>query len=753
MEEQLDPPTIQESTKPPTESESCVTSNATTLQAGHEGYKDTIEEFTEVAPAIVLATTCTATADESAVNTLKADVAAAQLAIEQQARVQSGIVNLNSPAASDLGGTGVVSTATTSGLESPDVEAPAGTLDYSVNKTSIPVSLQPKTDYENRTDNPSQGVRASGSDDGVPNGSAAVDCSSPVRKDYASTAQADVQPQIKDAAANQEPAGQEHSSKSNESVAKRESAAHEQGNGIPENMPKEGVNDSLLRSRWADYAPADMPMPSAPSMNTSPVTSRDPARPFRNGRTAYNPSYGNINNNGYANGGRPFFDRGDAARLHAQNSKLRQDLEKAQEQIRTMHAKLREEIFKQVHVASQDIIAEVFSKQMDLAKFRASLQQREIELQRRSEQIQQMERFLCVGQSLITSKYPETLLIDPTFTNQERRSMDPTHISRELMREEIANEMNANYRLANARLDARAEALQLHEQKIELLEQNWKTHAEESLREELRGYLEDEISTSIAEAEYKRGFEDGKEEGLAEGSKAAHHDSYLMGYSMARKSFDAVTALRNGLLPFDSPEVSFLFDPTHPENPFNRGMEIGSLGFSGRSSRSASSDLGSSQSLLDGQKEHSQHLFRSGPHVHDIMVKSSGHGFYSSTKVEGPGVAVANPSPAHQNMVKPVHRSRPAFPEPAPEPTLYQQLNGFRPKYNGQEILANGNSGMAGDVSNVSPAQQVADQLQVKPHLNKLTPPDSHRCSNLDTPGISKKDLGEPVPVTNLIDL
>lgn len=490
-------------------------------------------------------------------------------------------------------------------------------------------------------------------------------------------------------------------------------------------------------------------------MNTSPVTPRDSARPFRNGRTGYNPNFGNANgnSNGYANGGRQFSDRDEAARLRAQNSKLLEELEEAKEKNRTLHVTLRSEIIKEAQEASQEVIAEVFKKQLDLAKSRAKLQVKEIRLQEQSDKIRQLERFLSVGQAIVTSRYPETLIVDPTISSREGRSVDSAYIGRQLMRDEIAIEMNANYREAEARLDARAEALELREQKTKLLERSWKIYAEDSLREEVRGYLEDEISTAIADAEYMRGFEHGKEQGLAESAKLAHHEGVLEGYYMARRSTDAMMALKNGLLPFDSPEVSFLFDPTHPENPFNCGMEIGSRGFSGSryddildyafacrllthcSSRRSSHDYGSPQSIPVGPRHNGHGSFRNGPYMNeDIVVRSAVRHFPGSAHVDG-STGAAKPA------VKPGLASLPTLPEHTVEPTLYQQLNGSPPTYNGQNILANGNSEMISDIPNGCLTEHIPENGKLGTVAKELTPPDSRNASDLDIPGTLQRNL------------
>ena len=90
------------------------------------------------------------------------------------------------------------------------------------------------------------------------------------------------------------------------------------------------------------------------------------------------------------------------------------------------------------------------------------------------------------------------------------------------------------------------------------------------------------VGPQIAQIEYARGMEHGKELGRLEAAEHAHTAGFLEGYKTARSTLDKLTAFRNGTLMPDSPDLAFLFDPSHPENPFNRGMQIGQGGHGGQ---------------------------------------------------------------------------------------------------------------------------------------------------------------------------
>jgi hypothetical protein len=80
-----------------------------------------------------------------------------------------------------------------------------------------------------------------------------------------------------------------------------------------------------------------------------------------------------------------------------------------------------------------------------------------------------------------------------------------------------------------------------------------------------------------AEAEYQRGFTEGRVVGCSEATQEVGRKHYLEGYVACNHAQTVLHNLRNGQIPSDSNEFAFLFDPTHRENLFNLGREIGML--------------------------------------------------------------------------------------------------------------------------------------------------------------------------------
>jgi hypothetical protein len=232
-----------------------------------------------------------------------------------------------------------------------------------------------------------------------------------------------------------------------------------------------------------------------------------------------------------------------------------------------MESTIASEIRARTTTVISEMISEVFSKRMELAKIRFALETKEKELNRRADRIAQQEVFLSEGQKLLKSVHPEL------------RLQDPMDINMRVLRDDVASELHSKYQSAQAKLNAKREELQIREEELSFRAGAWKAQARAELTDELRSMLEAEFAQEkgkIGEEAYNEGLEVGKEIGRQEAQEEIRQKGFVEGYKAAREAQKAMMALKSGKIAHDSPELDFLFDEEHPKNPFRLGMQIGS---------------------------------------------------------------------------------------------------------------------------------------------------------------------------------
>jgi hypothetical protein len=274
------------------------------------------------------------------------------------------------------------------------------------------------------------------------------------------------------------------------------------------------------------------------------------------------------------------------------------------------------------------LLTDVFSRNVDLVKMQYAQQEKEVELQRRTDWIQRTEFLLSEGQKILKSELPE-------YQNMDTR--DGTQAT---LRDEIASEFSLKYRQANALLHSRAEELDIREEKVKALEHAWKTNAAEDLRKELLEDLELEREAEIADREFQKGFDAGKEEGLRENMAKVRQEGFVNGYALAHQRIAAMLQFKDGTLPHTSTELDFLFNPAHPEHPWNIALEVG---------------------------------------------KQTGHSSSNIGNIKIPGPSLEGPI-RRLSISDFVPKSRPVDRGP---PTMYEEFHGRAPMHNGHVIYAN----------------------------------------------------------------
>lgn len=287
---------------------------------------------------------------------------------------------------------------------------------------------------------------------------------------------------------------------------------------------------------------------------TTPEVVRTPEAPRY--RSQYTPSYQ-----------QPIYrrdgDRDELPRLQAMLLKARQDL--ASERLINQNARItvEAETRQNVEAGFMSMLAEVLSKQAELVKQEALLKVRELDIQRRAEQVEQLEVFLAEGQKQL-------------YRDLEERGGRPFNsVELEYARRQGQTDALSKFRGVEAKLEAKLQQLNVREAGLDFRERHYKAQIRDALETELREVLEVEVATRISEAEYGRGFTAGKRAGRAESDEEVRRDGFSQGYTACLETQERLKRLRAGQIPHDSPELDFLVDLSHPDNPLIRGVQIG----------------------------------------------------------------------------------------------------------------------------------------------------------------------------------
>jgi hypothetical protein len=306
------------------------------------------------------------------------------------------------------------------------------------------------------------------------------------------------------------------------------------------------LHDQLLTSQSPQKAP-DAPSASLAFRN-------NPILRFRSQTRSYNGQSG-CNNRAS--------DDGQLVRLQAQLARAQNELSIERETKANMRKTIEAEVQTHTDGVINEMLMDLYHKQVSVEKSKLALRHIEIDLEMREAQVKQSEIFLSLGQKFLSSE------------GEKYGAESFSHLHIDNAREQGRHEGIASCQHSQADFDAQLNSLNLRENKLALLEKNWKAQVSENIEAELRDVLWDDIKKRITTTEYTRGFEHGKEVSHSESVNDAREEGYLEGYHAARREQDTLISFRNGELPIESPALEFLFNPGHPDNPFNRGMQIG----------------------------------------------------------------------------------------------------------------------------------------------------------------------------------
>ncbi|KAJ8110216.1 hypothetical protein OPT61_g6883 [Boeremia exigua] len=267
---------------------------------------------------------------------------------------------------------------------------------------------------------------------------------------------------------------------------------------------------------------------------------------------------------------RPPFDHDELQRTKARLMKADNDLEILRKANAEMRKTVEAEQQASISNAMSGILTDLLQKQADALTAKAKAQEKERELQYRERKIAQLEVYLSEGQKQL--KYE--------LEKQGIRLMSVLDESN--MRREAELKVKHQFSDIEGKIAIQVERLRHQEAAQKVREQQYKIQIRDELDTDTRKQSACDTDAKIVEgrlteAAYERGLADGQKVGSAAANQNALRQGFLQGYDACYRTHAAFYDMRNGRVAADSPQVAFLYDPTHPENPYNIGLDIGRM--------------------------------------------------------------------------------------------------------------------------------------------------------------------------------
>ncbi|KAL5394205.1 hypothetical protein PMIN02_005202 [Paraphaeosphaeria minitans] len=220
--------------------------------------------------------------------------------------------------------------------------------------------------------------------------------------------------------------------------------------------------------------------------------------------------------------------------------------------------------------ALQQITSDILGQRATLIQQTVHLKEWELDLNAREAMTRKIEHLLAIGQKQIAGPEADAQDLD-TFIK----------VDKEIIREKVTHEIRRHDRQVDAQLAIKREKLNHREATIESREKTYSTLYKAQVANKLEAEIRADLEKATAEQEitgYNRGLAEGKALGEAEGNEELRQLWYDKGFAACHGMMDRIKRFQAGLLAHDSPELTFLFDQSHPDNPFTRGLQIGRRG-------------------------------------------------------------------------------------------------------------------------------------------------------------------------------
>ncbi|KAF3049393.1 hypothetical protein E8E11_009474 [Didymella keratinophila] len=336
---------------------------------------------------------------------------------------------------------------------------------------------------------------------------------------------------------------------------------------------------------------------------------------------------------------RPPLDYDELQRTKAQLMKARNDLNHERKVNTEMRKTVGAEKQASIGAAMANMLSDLLQKQAEALTAKAKLQQKERDLQYREQKITQIETYLANGQKQL--KYQ--------LEQQGIRTMSQVDESK--LRREVELQMKHQLSDIEGKIGIQVERLRHQEAAQNIREEQYKALIRDALENELREQLardtQAKISTTkLTESAYERDFAEGKKSGGAESAEEEHKQDFLQGYAACYRTLTVLHNVRNGKIAVDSPEVAFLFNPTHPENPHNVGLDIGRTEAAPAKAKTAVGMVIRGKTMEDGAARTDTVNDKPEPSTNAVIIRGQGQALFTEAGPSRSSQAVAGPEQA-----------------------------------------------------------------------------------------------------------
>ncbi|KAF3035948.1 hypothetical protein E8E12_005943 [Didymella heteroderae] len=300
--------------------------------------------------------------------------------------------------------------------------------------------------------------------------------------------------------------------------------------------------------------------PTIPHSNTSDARPHWPAPIPRPARGYYPPVSHQPS--------RPLLNYDELQRAKSELRKARSDLDFERKVNVEMRKTVGTEKQASVGAAMADTLNDLLQKQADALAEKSRVQDKERDLQYREQKVTQIETYLANGQKQLKWQLEQ----------QGIRAM--SKVEEANLWHQVELQMKHRLSEIEGKIEIQVERLRHQEAAQEIREQQYKILIRNALENELREQLAQDMQAKITDvrdtkAAYENGLTDDKKSKDTKSSEDEHKQDFLKGYAACYRALTNLHKVRTGKTAVDSPDIAFLFDPTHPENPYNVGLDIG----------------------------------------------------------------------------------------------------------------------------------------------------------------------------------
>lgn len=273
--------------------------------------------------------------------------------------------------------------------------------------------------------------------------------------------------------------------------------------------------------------------------------------------------------------------------------RARSDLEVERKVNAEMRAKIGAEKQASIGAAFTNMLDELLQKQADALAVKARTLDKEHDLQYREQKITQIETYLAVGQQQLSWDRQQQGIGTMSSTDEAN------------LRREVELKMKHQFSDIEGKISVQVERLRHQEAAQKLREQQYKILIRDAIENEIREQISMDMQAKnpdiqITQAAYERGPANTKDSGGVKSSENELKQEFLKGYAACYRNLTVLHNVRTGKVAVESPEIAFLFDPTHVQNPHNVGLSIGRLEASLRKVETAARVVISQRSMANG---------------------------------------------------------------------------------------------------------------------------------------------------------